>query len=244
MVSIPSIPSDISQHLLDLNVSSVAIAPTHCGLLSPSGSIELKVDHLVNSMAKSEVSFHSIQGILFGIDPDASNLAIKVANRFNSVLEIANLLNVKNVVLGAPNFRRSFASWGTVLEVAQTLFVGNNLAVHIENICVDKLQGGHHPFGPDERSLKAFHRVLDISNAFECSMHTQDLISGDFWYPIIHASGKNHKSLKASDESKRISQILINNFSKSDIVWELDYQDSTLLFGSLRESLTYLQNCR
>ena len=242
MVSIPTISSEFSQYLYDSDVCSIAIVPSHCGLLDINGAIELKLDQLSNLTENQEFKIHSIQGVLFGIEPADSNLVSKITNRFACISDIADSLSIKNVVIGAPEFRLHFHLWQNVLDTAEIFFSGNGLNVFIENLCDHRNQTAHEPFGPQILGSRSFSRALDISNAMNCSAHYQDLVNVNCTYSLIHLSGKDHKSIKNPAEAELIAEILKINGAGSDLVWELNYNDLSQLLDAYKKSIALLRD--
>jgi hypothetical protein len=222
LVSIQFLPSDAYLSLIDAGITKVAIAPSHCGILNFDGSISYEPQALGRMLTKSDINFHSMQGILFGIDPNSTSLNIILKNRLNSIQSICDELGIKNVVIGSPAFRVQSYVWQSVLKYALNSLIENSVTVSIENICSSDGTEAHDPFGPSGSFSSNFSRVLDISNAIDCEFHSLDLFISKSEYSMFHTSGRQHTSFRGVEDARLVADIIGLNPRVKDCVWEFN----------------------
>lgn len=236
LVSIQTLPYDTFYNLYEAGIDRVAIAPSHCGILNLDGSIEYEPTSPSGMASNIEIGFHSMQGVLFGIDPTTPSLDIVLENRFNSIGSICTELGIKNVVVGSPAFRTDTNIWQSVLNHSSNCLAEGDFIVSIENICPANNLEKHDPYGPCGKQLSRFSRVLDISNAIDCGLHFLELIESGFEYSMFHASGKHHLALDGYDEARLITDIIRLNPNVKDCVWEFNDGTIQALIDSYRKS--------
>lgn len=150
--------------------TSITVVPSQLGFSTSLGQYQDSADLFISQITEAGLRIHSLQGLLFGLEPGISENKLFAANeRLKELARLASDCNVKYLILGAPNFRQDKRCWDQILSFAGKHQKEYGVEFVVENICNEKSgKSAHLPWSniSEEPKIK---KMLDIGNALECS---------------------------------------------------------------------------
>lgn len=201
-------------------IDSVALAPTHFGRVETDGRVDTSNLNCLRRLAESNLAIHSLQGLFFQPQGMSRNFPNWLRNRLSSIAELCALLDIKTLVIGAPQLRVDSQVWNHVLDSVTEHPDLESIRIYIENICVESADGSVHQYGLSTLDPKRFGFVCDFANAIACPIHrdatwvTRESIS------MVHVSGPHHAAIRTREDAAAVGPFFRATVDVLDILWE------------------------
>ena len=217
---------DISQRRLEViraaGFTKLTLVPSHLGFFNSSGNSQGVTHSLIWQMQRMGLRIHSIQGLLFGLEPGIGEEdLINAEKRLKRLFDIARKNDVEYLILGAPNFRKDSQCWERIVTFASLCEEKFKVRFVIENICDEKSDAGTHLPWSDSQIAAKKESVLDIGNALDCiqgyPMREHSTNRLDF----CQVSARFHKLPKSDPEILEISSSLRLQTKLKLAIWEI-----------------------
>ena len=202
--------------------TSLTVVPSQLGFSTTLGQYQKSADLLISQINEAGLRIHSLQGLLFGLEPGISETKLLAADeRLKELARLASDCNVKYLILGAPNFRQDKRCWDRIVSFAGKHQEEYGVQFVVENICNEQPgESAHLPWSNTSEEPK-MKKMLDIGNALECSGKYPMFEHSTHDLDFCQISSRNHKFPVDLDNVLEITSALRMQPKVKLAIWEI-----------------------